>query len=506
MIRRDFLKAAAACSALYPFGSFESVASIDSKAISAGCGAAPIMSSFTVQDHRQRLLNIAACERNIHTCLRKQLITGYIPGQAAYGVGEYPNRKPYSLGDEYDEQVLDRLYDDGIRLIQIMEEWNDILRLFGGNKFTAVNSTGLRRFIHMAQHRGIKVLIYASTGYMQYGDPDLQNEWVTGLPNDVLNLAWWRLVRCSPASPGWRAYLLPRILRVLDEYGPDGLYNDWGYRNLATYSNPPAKDQVLAFQETKDHDAALEDLISIIHSEVKRRGGIYKMHCDNTQPQFKTQLYDYLWVGEGISSADQVRLMTKTYPPYVVPCFDFGSLPVSTSEDEPYLQAIPYLQFPLRQAGRPYTGEKVTVPGVQYHEDAFFDRLQAIWKYTQEHPDGPFMYGQWDAFPPRRNRGEIHAQWLKQYSPLVQEGTWAYVEISDSDLFVGSVPPDIVATVYANRELYLVLANYGTQDVSIKTAQLFVVSDDDSGLSTDNWQIPARSLKILRRIRSGEVR
>lgn len=497
MIRRNFLKVAAS-SALYPFGSFDSIASIDTKSISPGLGPAPIMRSYTVQDHRQRLLNIASCERGIRKCLGRQLITGYIPGQVAYGVGEYPNRKPYPLGDEYDEQVLDRLHDDGIRLIQIMEEWNDLLRLFGGTKFTAVNPDGLRRFIAMAHRRGMKVLLYASTGYMQYGDPNLRDEWVSGLPNDILATAWWRLVRCSPASPGWRAYLLPRILRILDDYGPDGLYNDWGYRNLATSPYSPAKDQILAFQETKDHDAALEDLISIIHSEVKRRGGIYKLHCDNVRPQFKNQLYDYLWVGEGISNIDQVRLTTKDYPPYLVPCFDFGRL--SVPEDEQYLQTIPYLQFPLRQAGRPYTGEKVTVPGVQYHQDAFFNRLQKIWKYTQEHPNGPFMYGQWDAFPPRPNRGEVHARWLKQYLPLVQEGTRAYIEVSDSDLFASSLPPDVVATVYANLDIYLVLANYGAQDVSVKTAQPYVIANHDSNEPTNNWTIQARSLKILRRV------
>lgn len=504
MIRRDFLKAAATCSALYPFGSFDAVASIDARSITSGYVPAQIMSSFTAADHRRRLLNIATCERDIRACLQKHLITEYIPGQVAYEAGEYPNRRPYPLGDEYDERVLDGLRDDGIRLIHIMEEWNDLLRLFGGTKFTAVNPNGLRRFIDMAHRRGIKVLLYASTGYMQYGDPDLQDDWVTGLPNDVLRLAWWKLVRCSPASPGWRAYLLPRVLRILDDYGPDGLYNDWGYRNMATNPYPPAKDQVLAFQEKADHDAALEDLVSIIYSEVKRRGGIYKMHCDgNNRPQFQAQLYDYLWVGEGVSNIDQTRLTTRGYPPYLVPCFDFGS--GSVPENEQYVQTIPYMQFPLRMAGRPYTGEKVTVPGVQYHEDEFFHRLQKIWKYTQEHPNGPFMYGQWDVFPPRPNRGEIHARWLRQYLPLVQEGTRAYIEISDSDLFIGRLPANMVATVYANTEIYLVLANYGERDLSLTTASPFIVASDDRSSPTSAWTVQARSLKILRRVTPEEM-
>src|SRR5581483_5023550 len=109
--------------------------------------------------------NISAREQGIRKCWMKHLVTNYIPGQVSYNLGEYPSRKPYDPG-EYDEAELDRLRDGGIRLLQIMEDWNDMLRLFGGTKFTAVNPAGLRRFIDMAHRRGIKVLLYVSTGYM----------------------------------------------------------------------------------------------------------------------------------------------------------------------------------------------------------------------------------------------------------------------------------------------------------------------------------------------------
>jgi hypothetical protein len=500
MIRRDFFKTAlafsAACSPLQSFGRVES-ASPDTVSISPGFGPAPIIKSFTARDHRQRLSNIAACEQSIHACLKKHLVTGYIPGQASYNLGEYPSRKPYDP-DEYDEQELDRLRDNGIRLIQIMEDWNDMLRLFGGTKFTAVNPAGLRRFIDMAHRRGIKVLLYASTGYMQRGDPDLRSEWVRD-PGTV-QAAHWRLVRCSPASPGWRAYVLPRTLQILDDYGPDGLFNDWGYRNLAGETSPPTKDEVLAFKEARDHDAALEDMVAIIHSEVKRRGGIYKMHADNNnRPQFKHQLYDYLWVGEGVGNLDKTRMDTKDYPPYVVPCFDFRNGAVS--EEEMYVQTIPYLQFPLLLAGRPFTGERAMIPGVAYRpeaEDSLLHQWRKIWKYYQEHPNGPYVYGPWDAFPPRPNLKETHARWLKQYLPLVQEGTWAYIEISDSDLFAGALPANTVASVFTNLETYLVIANYDTQDVTVHTAQPYVVAGDRSGEQKKDWTIQARSLRILR--------
>ena len=71
--------------------------------------------------------------------------------------------------------------------------------------------------------------------------------------------------RCSPASPGWRAYLLPHVGRVLDEYGVDGLYNDWGYvPNMWKGTNGPlAKDEIPAFEETTEYDGAVADLCSL---------------------------------------------------------------------------------------------------------------------------------------------------------------------------------------------------------------------------------------------------
>ncbi|MDA2928058.1 hypothetical protein MYX78_12660 [Acidobacteria bacterium AH-259-G07] len=202
--------------------------------------------------------------------MRRHLITDYIPGQAVYNLGEYPSRKPWNP-DEYDECRLDQLWNEGIRLIQVMEDWNDLLRLFGGDKFTAVNPAGLRRFINMVHKRGMRILLYTSTGHFQITDRDFRPEWAR--PGFSTKAAHWQLVHCSAASAGWRAYVLPRILRIMDEYGVDGLYNDAGSRRLHRDPELATKDEVLAFEESPDHDGALGDLLSIIYSEVKRRGG-----------------------------------------------------------------------------------------------------------------------------------------------------------------------------------------------------------------------------------------
>ncbi|MDQ2839776.1 MAG: alpha-amylase family protein [Acidobacteriota bacterium] len=503
--RREFLGAAALCGVAASAPSQSTPIQVPDVLADIGPGA--IMKSFTAEDHRRRLNNIAACEQGIRKCGKKHLITNYIPGQVSYNIGEYPSRKPYDP-DEYDEAELDRLHAGGIRLIQIMEDWNDLLRLFGGNKFTAVNPAGLRRFIGMAHKRGMKVILYSSTGYMQEGDPDLRDEWVRGEPGKrpVVRGNHWKLVRCSPASAGWRAYILPHTLQVLDDYGADGLFNDWGYIPLYNNPLPPTKDEVLAFRESQTHDAALEDLVSLIYSEVKRRGGIYKMHADqNNRPMFNAQLYDYLWVGEGVGSLDKTRQDTKYYPPYVVPCFDFRNGKVD-KQDEMYLETIPYMQFPLLLAGRPMTGERGFIPGVEYmpeNKDGLRREYHEVWDYYRAHPNGPFVYGPWDAFPPNPNARMAHARWLKRYLPLVQEGTWAYIDVGDSDLFRTSLPSDVVATVIASLETYLVLANYGTAEVAIETTQTYLPAYESAGLPGRIWKLKGRSLAILQEKRLG---
>ncbi len=330
--------------------------------------------------------------------MRKHLITDYLPAQCVYNLGEYPSREPWEP-DEYDEQELDRLKDHGIQLIHVMDEWNDRYGLFGGNKLTAVNPEGFRRFVAMVHERGIKILAYASSGYFAGHDPDYRQEW--SRPGDAIG-GWWDLPRCSPASPGWRAHFLPRMLQILDDYELDGLYNDWGYvPNAEKQIKEPAPDEVVAFEESPQYDGAMTDLLYLIYSEVKRRGGIYKMHADfSNQPQTQgLQVYDYLWVGEGVDNVDGLREAVKNHTPYVVPCIH-GSIAKVEGDSDHFLHAIPYMQFPLLQGGRPLTGERSVIPiprlpGVT--ENGFY---QAAWEYYQAHPDGPYIYGGWDAIPP----------------------------------------------------------------------------------------------------------
>lgn len=501
MDRRQFLKtgakAVAAGAAISVPISATPATGVSAETATSGTSKSPaILVSYTADDHRRRLTNVAKCTQKIRKCMRKHLITDYLPAQCVYNLGEYPSRTPWEPGD-YDEQELDRLKGHGIQLIHVMDEWNDRYGMFGGNKLTAVNPQGFRRFVKMVHNRGIKILAYASSGYFAGHDPDYRKEWTR--PGDAIG-GWWDLPRCSPASPGWRAYFLPRMVKILEDYELDGLYNDWGYvPNSGKQIKQPAADEIAAFPETPQVDGAVTDLLHLIYSEVKRRGGIYKMHADYANEPLTDGLkvYDYLWVGENVENADGLRKATKNHTPYVVPCIQ-GTAAKVESEVDHFLHSIPYMQFPLLQGGRPLTGERGVIPiprlpGVR--EGGFYE---AAWKYYQAHPNGPYIYGGWDPIPPNPEMRPAHARWLKQYLPLVEDGTWAYLEIADSDLFAKPLPADCVASAFANRDLHLVLANYGQAAQQVETADAYVPADNSAAAPAKQWQIPKRSLRILR--------
>jgi hypothetical protein len=458
--------------------------------------ASAVLGGYSAADHRRRLENIAFCHQKIQSQARKHLVTSYVPGQCTYNLGEYPCIKPWNP-DEWDERELDRLREQGIRLIQVHEEWNDSQRMFGGHKFSPLNPDGFRRFVDMVHRRRMKLMVYVSSGYFERRDPDFRNEWAR--PHDLREI-YFRYAACSPASPSWRAYLLSHLVRILDEYGVDGFYNDLGYRRLDESKLPPTADEILAFEETSTHDGALADLLALIYAEVKRRGGLVKVHIGGANcPRTDMKVYDYLWVGEGARQADRLREAVKNYPPYVVPCLDMSRATID-SEDELYLHAIPYLQFPLLLAGRPFTGQRAVIPGIEYpaEKHCFWTRhCRAIWKHYQEHPDGPHSYGWWDSVPGRPNAGPTHARWLKQYLPMVEDGTWAWLEIAKSQLFAEPPPSGVVVSAFANRRLYLALANYNRQPCEIVTAETYVPQANPAAPPSKHWKVPPRSLQLL---------
>jgi hypothetical protein len=208
-----------------------------------------------------------------------------------------------------------------------------------------------------------------------------------------------------------------------------------------------------------------------------------------------------LWVGEGVAEADLLRETVKHYQPYVVPCLDMSFTAIE-SEDEPYLHAIPYMQFPVLMGGKTFTGQRGTVPGVTYQDDFWTRRCREAWQQYQADPSGLHTYSSWDEVPGSPTTRAVHKRWLHQYRALVEEGTWVWLEIADSDLFLEPLPAGIVASAFANTDVYLVLANFTRETATVATRDNYVPLDRPAESGGAAWTLPGRSLQILRLKRS----
>ena len=448
-------------------------------------------------NHRWRLRNLADANQVVCSCLREQALAGYLAGQVTYNLGEYPAR--FSIAPtEYDEQLLRQFAEHGVTLIQIHEEWNDSQRCLGADKFSSHDPEGLRRFVETAHVMGMRVLLYASTGFFEATDPNFMPEWAH--PASHLVELYYDYARCSPASPSWRAYILPRLARIMDEFGVDGLYDDLGYIPLHQLQ-PADPSHVSPTPETDGHDAALEDLLGLVMCLAHKRGGVLKIHHSGSGcPKGHSRIYDYLWVGEGVQDLDSLRRDTKNLEAYVVPCPDMSRAAIQ-NEDDLYLHSVPYVQFPLRVDGRPCTGQRAAVPGMNYRrgEDCFWTRhMRAVWQQYQQHPDSPPMYGWWDSFPGRPTARSRWFHHLDLYRPMVKDGSHAWVEIQDGSLFVLPVPAGLTASLFVNEAVYLVLANYGRSPVEISS--LWTWRDRETGQTGQTLAVPPRTLRYLVRV------
>ena len=158
--------------------------------------------------HRRRLTNLRDANDAVSSCMAEHRIGEYLAGQVIYNLGEYP--LPFSIAPtEYDEALLQQFADHGVGLIQLHEEWNDSQRVLGADKFSSHDEPGLARFIELVHSLGMKIILYASTGFFEATDPDFDPAWAH--PDAHLIELWYDYARCSPASPGWRAYLLPHL-------------------------------------------------------------------------------------------------------------------------------------------------------------------------------------------------------------------------------------------------------------------------------------------------------
>ncbi|MHB8995620.1 MAG: alpha-amylase family protein [Armatimonadota bacterium] len=446
---------------------------------------------MTSEDHRRRLQNFG----DVHAALgahQPHFVREYLPGQVVYNLSEYPAATPLGPTD-YDADLLSRFAEAGVKLIQIHEDWNDSQRVLGADKFTSPDPEGLQRLVDLIHSLGMKIIPYISTGFFDIKDPDFREEWYNGQRTRLIEV-YFDYAHCSPASPSWREYLLPRLERLLDQYGFDGLYNDMGY---------PLNSESLGLQPGQISPApyphsAIEDLLSLVYEMVKQRGGLVKCHGTPVEATRNVRVYDYLWLGEGVASLDTLREQGREFPPYISPCPDMSRAEVF-DENELYLQTIPYLQFPLRVDGRPITGERASAPGVQYRplEKCFWSRhLRAIKQHYEQHPEGPYTYGWWDSAPGRPDARDLWLQYFALYQPMVQPGSRVWVEVGDNAI-TGKLPPNVTASLFVNSETYLVLANYSDQPVTMQSPWTW--QDRQSGEMGETWRVEPRKMLLLKR-------
>jgi hypothetical protein len=81
---------------------------------------------------------------------------------------------------------------------------------------------------------------------------------------------------------------------------------------------------------------------------------------------------------------------------------------------------------------------------------------------------------------------------------MVEEGAWAWLQIADTQFLRGPLPPNVVASVFANRNLYLVLANYGTSIATVETTHNFISCKPQVAGAKTRWELAPRSLHILK--------
>lgn len=447
------------------------------------------MFDVTLETQSRRINNLNSAEQNNKRYLRRHRVMEYMPGQVTYNLGDYPAK--FSIAPtEYDYNLIKDLAANGVELIQIHEEWNDSIRHHGADKYSSFDPQGLKAFVELCHSFGIKVIPYISTGYFQVTDPDFREDFVRG--RRIMESSHFKYIKCWAGSPTWRQYLLPRMFSALDEYGFDGIYNDWGYDGSGMAIERALKNGGDVADIQLPYDPEIEDLLVQIYTEIKRRGGVYKLHADlNNAPNCKDKVYDYLWIGEGVK--DNKFGVGKHYAPYVVPCRD-GNHSTNDDIDYYFAKVIPFMQFPLLKYGRPLTGRGID-EDIEYTMGAEYDFRLRIKKYMAEHPQGPYVYSLWSTIPDNPEEYPKWCHYLSLYKPMVTPNSVIYIELRDSKDIISKLPEQVYATMFVNENKYLAVSNLTQADYVIKLKNHW--KDRVNGIVSNNFLVKSGTILFL---------
>ncbi len=452
------------------------------------------MKVLSIEEYRRRIENIRSAEAGNRKYFRRHRIRDYLPGQVTYNLGDYPKR--FSIAPtEYDYEMLSDLAKNGVRLLQIHEEWNDSIRHLGADKHSSHDPEGLRKFIDLCHSFGIKIIPYVSSGYFCANDPNFREEFTRGKYELIISHFNYRM--CWAGSPEWRAYLLPRIKDILDTYGFDGIYNDWGYDGNEIFEKKmfaEGKNPYELASYDYPYDPDLEDFLGIIYSEVKRRGGVCKLHAgrNNTAP-CKDKVYDYLWIGENANSENNFGI-GKEYEQYIVPCQHVEFSDKSDPESY-YAKVIPFMQFPLLKRGRPLMGGGLEEDIPYSVEDGEHKFKMRVRDYMKKHPEGPYVYSLWSDIPDDPEEYPRWCRFFSLYQPMVTEDSLAYIELSDCDEILSPISANVVASMFVNEEKYLVVSNLGKEEYKLDLRDVW--QDRESKILAKSFIIKPNKILFL---------
>ena len=426
---------------------------------------------------RKRLENLKEVYQNIETenCLRIQNIQNYQPGVVRYTYGHYPSRKPH-VADEEDFSLLEEYSRNGAELI-ILWSWEDLSGFFRKGILEPVEENGVKRFVDFSHQRGLKVLPYTSSSFLDIRDPNYNEKWVRKIGR--LDEAYYRLERCCPGSPGWREYFLRNLKRLFEKYGFDGTYNDSGFASPNMGCANESDEHVHIFPEEQEKDLIIlwEDFLAQIYSLIKENGGISVLHLSSDREIPCKKFYDYQLLGEGIRDSNLKASFqkTKNYPPYIVrfPCWvsligNEKSVPdlskVPKIEDIIYAGAFSYLQFPWLDGGTWGEDEDIfSIPGVEW-VSGWTDWIKEQAKLRKNAPPGT----------DRITNKEKWYKMLKIYKEVTKEGTIVFLEVRGKNkFFKEKVPKDVIISIFVNENLYISIANFSSQDVILHPNKIF---------------------------------
>lgn len=454
------------------------------------------MKLWGLEEQKKRIDNIRFANEKVKKFDKHIRIHDYRPGQVTYNLGPYPAKFPIEP-TEYDYNLIKNFAEKGVGLIQVHEEWNDHIRLYGGDKYTSHDPEGMRKFIKLCHDFGIKVLPYLSSFYFDRRDPDFRQDFMRY--ESYLISVHFEYANCSGASETWGTYFFEKMKRVFDEYEFDGIYNDTGCEEFSKrHAQARAEGRTYCTQKDIQYDPYEEDFYARMYSFVKENNGIMKMHYSNTcRPASDEKLYDYLWVGEGVSNIDDL-LETITYDPYLVPCPDLRWVS-DVNIKKLFAQSIPFVQFPLRPDGRPYQAAKIiSVPGVHYKTTGMYETYQEMARYEEAHPNGPHIYSDWSGIPDNEEYRAAWFKYLELYLPMVEENNVCHVNITESTLTKNALPKRVYMSLFTGNEQYLCLSNLS--DVAQTVSLNDMWKDRESGEVSNVTTVPAGGLRFLVRV------